>query len=210
MRLIARQRALHRREDGFTLPELIITVTIIGVISAGLAGVVISFLKTTTDTQSRLTESHDVQFAAAYWQRDVASIGVRSYDSNTKTFPLQQSVNVTPACSLPTGTRIVTLAWSEYTSTDSTAPPTTVTVSYVAEPDTGGYNLLRTTCTGSTVNSSFELMHSLNALPTVACDVACASANVPTVVSLSVSVLDPDGHGTAALTATLSGERRQT
>jgi prepilin-type N-terminal cleavage/methylation domain-containing protein len=210
MRLIARLRALHRREDGFTLPELIITVTIIGVISAGLAGVVISFLKTTTDTQSRLTESHDVQFAAAYWQRDVASIGVRSYDSGSKTFPLQQSVDVTPACSLPTGTRIVTLAWSEYISSDSTATPTTVTVSYVAEPDTGGYNLLRTRCTGSTIDSSFELMHSLNALPTVTCDIACTSANVPTVASLNVSVLDPDGHGSTALTATLSGERRQT
>ena len=159
MRLIARLRALHRRDDGFTLPEMVITVAIIGMISAGLAGVVISFLKTTTATQSRLTESHDVQFAAAYWQRDVASIGVRSYDSGTKSFPLQQSVNVTPACSLPSGTPVVTLAWSKYTSSDSTATPITVTVSYVARVDTGGYNLLRTRCTGSTVDSSFELMH---------------------------------------------------
>jgi hypothetical protein len=119
-------------------------------------------------------------------------------------------VNVTPACSQPSGTRIVTLAWSVYTSSDSTATPTTVTVSYVAQPDTGGYNLLRTRCTGSAVDSSFELMHSLNALPTVTCDIACTSANVPAVVSLNVSVLDPDGHGTTPYTATLSGERRQT
>ena len=210
MRLTARLRNLRRRDEGFTLPELIITVTIISVIAAGLAGVVISFLKTTTDTQSRLTESHDVQFAAAYWQRDVASLGVRSYDSSTKTFPLQQSVDVSPACSLPSGTRIVTLAWSEYTSSDSTAPPTTITVSYVATPDTGGYNLLRTRCTGSTVDSSFELMHSLHALPTVSCDITCTSPVVPSVVSLNVSVLDPDGHDTSALTASLSGERRQT
>jgi prepilin-type N-terminal cleavage/methylation domain-containing protein len=210
VRLSARVRAARAREDGFTLPELIITVTIIGVISAGLAGVVISFLKTTTDTRSRLIESHDVQFAAAYWQRDVASIGVRGYDSGTKSFPLEQSVDVTPACSLPSGTRVVTLAWSEYTSTDSTASPTTVTVSYVAEPDSGGYNLVRTRCTGATVDSSVELMHSLNALPTVTCDTSCTSASVPSVVSLNVSVQDPDGRGTTALTATLSGERRQT
>lgn len=210
MRLIARLRALHRRADGFTLPELIITITIIGTIAAGLAGVVISYLKTTTDTQSRLTESHDVQFVAAYWQRDVASIGVRSYDSGTKSFPLQQSVNITPACSLPSGTRVVTLAWSQYTSLDSTATPTTVSVSYVAEPDTGGYNLVRTRCTGATKDSELEVMHSLNALPTVTCDISCTSASVPTVVSLNVSVLDPDGHGTTARTASLSGERRQT
>ena len=205
-----RLSALRRREDGFTLPELVITVTIIGIIAAGLTGVVISFLTTTTATQSRLTESHDVQFAAAYWQRDVSSIGVRTYDSGTKSFPLQQSVNVTPACTLPSGTPVVTLAWSEYTSSDSTATPTTITVSYVARADSGGFNLLRTRCTGSTVKSSFELMHSLDALPTVTCDITCTSANVPSVVSLNVSVLDPEGRGTTALTATLSGERRQT
>ncbi len=84
MRLSDAPARTPRREDGFTLPELIITVTIIGIIAAGLTGVVISYLKTTTDTQSRLTESHDVQFAAAYWQRDVASIGVRNYDSVNK------------------------------------------------------------------------------------------------------------------------------
>ena len=214
MRLIARLRALHRQEDGFTLPELIITVTIIGIIATGLTGVVISYLKTTTDTQSRLTESHDVQFAAAYWQRDVASIGVRSYDSGTKTFPLQQSVQVTPACNLPSGTRVVTLAWSEYTSSDSTAAPTTITVSYVAAPDdAGGFNLLRVRCTGSVKDSSLEVMHSLDAVPTVTCvpaDCTGAGTNVPIVVEINVSVLDPDGRGTTALTATLSGERRQT
>jgi prepilin-type N-terminal cleavage/methylation domain-containing protein len=210
VRLIRRWRALASRDEGFTLPELIITVAIIGIVAVGLTGVVISYLKTTTDTQARLTESHDVQFVAAYWQRDVASIGVRSYDAGSKSFPLQQSVDVAPACSLPAGTPIVTLAWSTYTSTDSTAPPTTVTVSYVAEPDTGGYNLVRTRCTGATKDSELEVMHSLNALPTVTCDISCISATVPSAVSLNVSVLDPDGHGGAALTATLSGERRQT
>jgi prepilin-type N-terminal cleavage/methylation domain-containing protein len=209
--IIQRMRALQRREEGFTLPELLITVTIMGIIAAALTGVVISYFKTTTDTQSRLTESHDVQFAAAYWQRDVASIGVRTFDAGTKAFPLQQSIDVTPACTLPTGTRVVTLAWSEYTELDSTATPTTITVSYVAEPDTGGYNLLRVRCTGGAQDSSIEVMHSLNALPTVTCNVACTSApNVPTIVELNVSVLDPDGRGTTAYTATLSGERRQT
>ncbi|WP_322937272.1 prepilin-type N-terminal cleavage/methylation domain-containing protein [Nocardioides bizhenqiangii] len=212
MRVIRRLRALGRRDDGFTLVEMIVNVAIIGVIASALAGVVISYLKTTAATESRLVESHDVQFAAAYWQRDVASIGVRTYDSGTKTFPLQQSVNVTPACSMPAGTTtVVTLAWSEYTDLDSTAAPTTITVSYVAEPDAGGYNLLRVRCTGSTKDSQFEVTHSLNALPTATCNVACTSApDVPTVVELHLSVRDPDRNGGTALTATLAGERRQT
>jgi prepilin-type N-terminal cleavage/methylation domain-containing protein len=217
MRLIIRRlRALKSRDDGFTLIEMIVNVAIIGIIAAALAGVVISYLKTTADTESRLVESHDVQFAAAYWQRDVASIGVRSYDAGTKTFPLQQSVEVggssIAACSMPSGTTpVVTLAWSEYTDLDSTATPAKITVSYVTEPDTGGYNLIRRRCTGSTVDSTFEVTHSMNTVPTITCNVACSSApNVPTAVELHLSILDPDRNGGTALTATLLGERRQT
>ena len=58
--------------------ELVVTVVILGIIVVPLTGVVLAYLRNTVDTEARLTESHDVQFAAAYWQRDVASIGVRS------------------------------------------------------------------------------------------------------------------------------------
>lgn len=204
-------RTEQRDDDGFTLIEMVITVTIMGIIALALTGVVISYFKTTVDTQSRMTESQDVQFAATYWQRDVASIGVRSYDAATKSFPLQQSVGVAPACSLPAGTPVVTLAWSEYTTDQSTDTPTRMTVSYLAQADGSAYELVRVRCSGSTVVSTTEVAHSLNAVPTVDCDVACtgAGANVPVTVNLNLSVLDPEGDGTVAYTATLSGERRQ-
>lgn len=207
-------RYVRSRDDrGFTLMELMMTVAIMGVVAAALSGIMISYFKTTVDTRSRFTESLDVQFAAAYWQRDVASIGVRTYDAGTKTFPLQQSVNVTPGCSLPSGTTVVTLAWSEYdpSNLDSTAVPPLVTVSYVAEPDGSGYNLVRRRCSGSTVDSTDEVAHSLRSVPTVSCDVACngAGANVPRLVNLDLAVLDPEGDGSTAFAATLAGERRQ-
>lgn len=212
MSLIERLRRARRDDSGLTLPELVITVVIIGIVATALTGMIIAYLKTTVETQSRMTESTDVQFAATYWQRDVASIGVRTYDSGTKTFPLQQSVNVTPACSLPSGTSIVTLAWSEYTSTDSTVLPTTMTVTYLAKAQGASYDLIRVKCTGSTVNSTVVVAHSLNQVPTADCDVACtgSGSNVPSVVNLNLSVLDPQGRGTVAYQATLSGERRQT
>jgi prepilin-type N-terminal cleavage/methylation domain-containing protein len=210
MRLMSRARRA-RAEEGFTLPELVITVAIMGIIVAALAGILISYLKTTVDAEARTTESTDVQFAATYWQRDVASIGVRSYDSSTKSFPLQQSVNVAPSCALPTGTTIVTLAWSEFTSADSTAAPTKMTVSYLAQADGAGYDLVRVKCTGSTVNSTVKVAHSLNKVPTATCNVACSGTGnaVPSTVILNLSVLDPEGNGTVAYTAMLSGERRQ-
>lgn len=200
-----------RGDEGLTLPELVITVAIMGIVMTALVGVVISYLRNTVDSQSRLTESQDVQFVATYWQRDVASIGVRSYDASTKTFPLQQSVNVAPSCALPAGTPVVTLAWSEYGSGDSTATPTRMTVTYLAQASGSVYNLLRVRCNGATVKSTVQVAHSLNAVPTVSCDVACtgSGSNVPAVVKLDLSVLDPEGRGTVAYTATLSGERRQ-
>lgn len=220
--LIAAVRRLRRSDDGFTLPELVITVAIVGIIVAGLAGVVMSYLKHTVDTQARLTESHDVQFAAAYWQRDVASIGVRSdtYDKPTHSFPLQQSVSTSGTladCTLPAGTPIVTLAWSDYDSLDSSAAPAKVTVTYLTVPDGSVFKLFRVRCSGGAVDSAIEVAHSLRAVPVVGCtkpngDAGCesAGAGVPAIVTLPLEIRDPEGRGVTSYTATLIGERRQT
>lgn len=218
-RLMEALRRRGRADAGFTLPELVITVAIVGIIVAGLAGVVIRYLQDTVDTQARLTESHDVQFAAAYWQRDVASIGVRSatYDETSHSFPYQQSVSASGAlaeCSLPSGTPIVTLAWSDYDSLDSSAAPKKVTVSYLTAPDGSVHKLFRVRCTGATVDSVTEVAHNLRAVPTVQCTggvSGCDDATgVPTIVTLPLEIRDPEGHGSTSYTATLIGERRQT
>lgn len=214
-------------DDGFTLIELVVTVAIVGIIVVSLTGVVISYLKTSVSTAARLTESHDVQFTAAYWQRDIASIGVRSstYDRSdtVHSFPLRQSVNITPACSLPSGasyTTSVTLAWSSYTSLDSSAPATTVTVSYVTEPTGAGgsapYRLVRVRCTGSTLDSDVTVADNLTAAPAVACTgggvAGCSDASgaVPTTVTMTLTSADPDNHDGSTYSATLLGERRET
>ncbi|KRA37625.1 MULTISPECIES: prepilin-type N-terminal cleavage/methylation domain-containing protein [unclassified Nocardioides] len=216
--MIGRLRRARRDPSGFTLIELLITVVIMGTISAGIAGVVISYLKFSVDTQSRMTESQDLQFVTAYWQRDVASIGVRSNvyndDEAVHSFALEQSVGLS-ACAGPSGsTPLVTLAWSEYSSLDSDASPTTIKVTYVTKPDGTRFDLIRVRC--GTSPTTVEVADNLTATPVITCAGAggssCTGAgvNVPASVSLTLSILDAEGNGTTNYTETISGERRQT
>ena len=216
-RLIAHLRA-RGSDDGVTLIELVVCVAIVGVIVVSLTGVVMAYLQTSVSTAARMTESHDVQFAAAYWQRDVASIGIRSttydHDDAVHSYPLEQSVGVSPACSLPAGTSVVTLAWSAYDVADPDHP-TTVSVTYGAVGHGSGaalrYQLLRVHCTGASADSATTVADNLVSVPTVTCPTSCTGSgnNVPTQVSMALVANDPDGRN-ANYTATLSGERRQT
>lgn len=214
-------------DAGFTLIELVVTVAIVGFVVVALTGVVLGYLKTTVSTQARMTESHDIQFASAYWQRDVGSIGVRSttYDSDpaVHSFPLLQSVAANPAtgvpvgCALPSGpdvATVVTLGWTEY---DVAHPdtPRKVTVTYLAKGSGTHYALLRVRCTGSTKDSTATLADNLVAMPSVTCSgkvTGCnqPGANVPMVVTLTLTADDPDNKDAATYTATLTGQRRQT
>jgi prepilin-type N-terminal cleavage/methylation domain-containing protein len=225
--LSIRERRADRAEDGFTLIELVFTVAIVGIIVVALTGVVVSYLRTTVTVETRLTESHDVQFASAYWQRDVASIGRRSttYDRPSHSFPLQQSVESPDtgslvSCSLPSSANLVTLAWTEYAPA-SPDTPTKITVTYLRQGASPPYNLVRVRCSGSHVDSRVTVAKNLSAIPTVVCVRAdgtsgadkCngSGANVPVIVTMALTSHDKDSRdASSTYSATLSGERRQT
>ena len=62
-----------RREDGFTLVELLIGVAIAGMLITVIGSAMVVGLKTTDATTQRLSESHDAQVTSAYLANDVQS-----------------------------------------------------------------------------------------------------------------------------------------
>jgi prepilin-type N-terminal cleavage/methylation domain-containing protein len=73
--LLARLRRLSSDDRGFPLVEMLVAIVVLGVITVPIGNVVISALKHTDDTSSRLTESHDAQLSAAWFAQDVANFG---------------------------------------------------------------------------------------------------------------------------------------
>jgi prepilin-type N-terminal cleavage/methylation domain-containing protein len=203
------------RDGGFTLIELLIVIVILGVITLPLGELLITYFRNTTQTTLRLNESHDGQVTNAYWQQDVASVGVRGpWDSANNTFPLAQSVNTGFPCSLPAGVAspFVVLAWDQF---DSAGAPTRISVAYATQAS--GKQLVRLHCTTTTLDSNVVLAHNLASVPAVTCagpgGSSCTGggANVPATISLPLSIHDSSPANTGATyVVTFIGQRRQT
>jgi prepilin-type N-terminal cleavage/methylation domain-containing protein len=65
------QRLEVRSEAGFTLPELMLAIAILGVIMVPIAAGILVGLKTIHDTSNRLASSNDAQFVSTYFPADV-------------------------------------------------------------------------------------------------------------------------------------------
>lgn len=205
-----------RRDNGFTLVELLIAIVIMGVITVPLVGVIVGYLHNSITTSARLSESNDAQITAAYWTQDVASIGTRS---TTSPFALNQSVFTTDTttypCAVTNSTPIVRFVWDDYLS--GPGPATQISVAYVTEHVGVGnqIQLHRLKCSGSsTVSTDHVLAVDLvsTTLPVVTCvPMLCTGtgSNVPRSVTLTLYIKDPNDT-TSSYTVQLTGVRRQT
>ncbi|GAA1770904.1 type II secretion system protein [Luedemannella helvata] len=203
-----------RDDRGFTLTELLVAIVILGIIIVPLTNGLLAFFKHTDETTGRLSESHDIQIAAAYFAQDVASVGVRDWSATG--FPLLASVEVNVAaasgraCGVAgTPAALIRLAWDD--PTDASGDPRTVRAAYLVQTVDGETRLRRITCVGaSTVPvSDSVLVHNLDSA-SVCFSAACTTAvpAVPRQINLNLTI--KNRATSAPVTVTLVGQRRQT
>jgi prepilin-type N-terminal cleavage/methylation domain-containing protein len=217
-----RRRRSTSADGGFTLVELVISVAILGIISVALFGVVIEYLKVSTVTESRLSESTDQQFVSTYWQADVSSLGNRSLNAANASDPVPsaQSVwkNPSGGCgsSVSGGSVVVRFEWKEFTiGTDDTHAWSTTdqAAAYVTVADGSQFVLKRVRCrAGAVVGSPITIAHHLAAVPEVRCDGALAcptDGSLPKKVTMKLNVGSLTEKSDAGYVTVLTGDRRQ-
>ena len=204
-----------RGDSGFTLIEMVMTVAIMGIISATLLGVMFQYLKTTTDTSARLNESTDQQFISTYWQNDVSSLGKQSLVSNAMS-PSQSVFVDAPGpsgCGSALGSVVVAFAWNEFNvnalNPDNAWDTTPHEVAYVTVPAGSRLLLKRVRCRNGTPSEPQTVAHNLTAKPNVACDTTCTAATLPNRVSMSFTVRDAQNANSPGYTTTVTADRRQ-
>ena len=206
-----------RDDDGFTLIELVMSVAILGIVSAALLGIVLQYAKTASDTSARLNESTDQQFVSTYWQNDVSSLGRRSLTVASATFSTDQSVFVGSTgpggCGSAVGSVVVAFAWNEFDAgTTAPADPWSSKpqeVAYVTVPNGSRFLLQRVRCKNGVTGTPLTVAHNLIAAPTISCDTACDSTTLPARVSMKLAVKDADNPNSQGYTTTVSADRRQ-
>jgi prepilin-type N-terminal cleavage/methylation domain-containing protein len=197
------KRAFREREAGFTLIELIVVIAIMGIITVPLANFVISYFKNSTQTEQRLSVSHDIQIASAYFSQDVANTGVRT---GTNYAPAQSIwVNsATPPCATSLGNAFLLLKWDDWSASGGTGTDTIDSAAYVVESG----DLHRVACSGSTLTSDVTVVHNYISASATCSPVACTSSVPPTTVNLTVRI-QAGPNDTSGTSTTLTGERRQ-
>ena len=178
-----------RGEEGMTLVELIMAITISGLIIGPLSAGLIIGLRTSGETATRLAGSSDAQFLAISLPPDIQSAGNAAGD-------VVASPTANTECSGVTN--VLRLRW---TTTDS-GPATTYQAAYaISGSAVAGWKLKRYFCTGGGAPATL----------TVARNLASSTAAAVAVSGIYVSMTVTEAKTAANPTAysfTISGNRR--
>lgn len=169
-----------RRDDGFTLVELMVAVTILTVVIGVIGAAVVVTFRTTDEANGRLARAHDVQISTSAFASDVQSADTVLAGSGA------------PPCG---AAATLSFVW-----TDSVAsPPVVNVVSYRLD----GSRLLRSHCKTGGVTSTYEqvLSHNVKSAAAPTCDASACTIPKPRQVSWEITDTSDASH-------TLRGTRR--
>lgn len=182
-------------DDGFTLVELLVAVTIMGLVLAAVAGVTFVTVGSAADADTRLRESNDLSRVATYFGDDVQAAQT-------------VAVGTTPRCGTDPRA-VVELAGEDFADTAPTI--TTTVVTYVLRAGVGGTELHRLACasTGGTPTYPLTPVRDVpvvllsGTMPAVTCGGGTCG---PSFTGVELTVAERSG----GLTYRLTGRRRTT
>jgi prepilin-type N-terminal cleavage/methylation domain-containing protein len=226
-------------DEGLTLIELVVTIAIMSIIMASLIGMVFLYMRTSNDASTKMNESTDQQFASAFWQQDVSSLGVRGTPGGVgNPIPTSQSVwtfstpgtapsSLPGLCAGQTNT-IAAFAWNDYQNIPTASPSTAWNGSlnaavYYTKTVTNSngkqqLQLWRMRCGDQGSNNALARFLDPNSTPSVACydssgaGTPCSSTSpLPATIRLTMTVRDLSkaDHAPTGYTTILTADRRQ-
>ena len=183
---------LKRGERGFTLVELLITISLMGVVSLALADLVISALREMSATSDRMDLSQDAQLGAVYFAQDVAAVGLRDYSAvavgttlcrSSRRSSSNAADDAGGATCGPLPTSVLRLLSDDWTSVP-TARRTAVVAYYLQ-----GGDLHRATCLSPATDPSSDLVIVQDVVPgsvSVTCSTSCTAPALPVSITLAL------------------------
>ena len=140
-----RQQQRVKGDDGFSLPEVLITVVMLGVIMTSIAGALLVVIGPDQQAADRLVASHDGQLLAVHLPPDLQS--ATQADTTPGPFACTGAV---------AGTNVLRLGW-----TQPEPGSTTYAVSYRIAQEAGEWRLIRFSCVNGGAVSRLVVAHDL-------------------------------------------------
>ncbi len=208
-------RRAPRRETGYTLIELIISITLLATITGAIVAAFITTNNANANTAERIHESNDAQLTAGFWTADAqAAGGIDPSLGGTDTTLGVLGAADDGGCSLGGGTKVIGFKWREWASRDATSLAdmyTTRVANYVYRPS--ALELERRTCANGASTGLVTLATRVAAAPVVTCDGISTCPALPRTVKIAVTETNEPYTGpqyTFELTATVRPDGQTT